>query len=149
MSRSATQTFPVRRFPRITHCSCSIMMTNEDSYAAGKRHDTVFSNFLSKLRHSCRLSVFVNSHFVRDLRCKTKKPTEQWGVICDTHTCVLFSGNSKSSTRSFHFSHSHFHTTADHVITLRWSLRNHFHSCTCVNHRILECSCSIHCRISK
>ena len=53
--------------------------------------------------------------------------------------CVLFSGNSKSSTLSFHFSHSHFHTTVGHVITLRWSLRNHFHSNACVNHRILEC----------
>ena len=32
-----------------------------------------------------------------------------------------------------------FHTTVGHVITPRWSLRNHFHSNTCVNHRILEC----------
>ena len=55
------------------------------------------------------------------------------------YTCVLFSGNSKSSTLSSHFSHSHLNTTVGHTITLRWSLRNHFHSYTCVNHRILEC----------
>ena len=29
--------------------------------------------------------------------------------------------------------------TVGHVITLKCSLRNHFHSYTCVNHRILEC----------
>ena len=40
----------------------------------------------------------------------------------------------------FHLSHSHVNKTVGHVITLRWSLRNHFHSHTCVNHRILECS---------
>ena len=40
---------------------------------------------------------------------------------------------------SFHFSHSHFHKTIGHVITLTWSLRNHFHSYACVNHCILEC----------
>ena len=34
---------------------------------------------------------------------------------------------------------SQFHTNVGHVITLSWSLRNHFHSYTCVNHRILEC----------
>ena len=66
LPRSATQTFPVRRFPSITqclscptfashnsilgnaqNCSCSIMMTNKDSlsHAACKRTDTVFSNF--------------------------------------------------------------------------------------------------------
>ena len=33
----------------------------------------------------------------------------------------------------------HFNTTVGHVITLGWSLRNHFHSHTCMNHRILEC----------
>ena len=76
------------------NCSCSIMMTNKDSlsHAARKRTDTVFSkftkpNFLSKLRHwlspsstispqFTRLSVIANSHFVHDLRCKTRKPTE-------------------------------------------------------------------------
>ena len=40
---------------------------------------------------------------------------------------------------SFHFSHSHFNATVGHVITLQWSLRNHFHSYTCVSHCILEC----------
>ena len=113
LPRSTTQIFPVRRFPSIAqclsrptlashnsilgnaqNCSCSIMMTNEDSlsHAACKRTDTVFSNFtkpnfLSKLRHwlspsstssplFTRLSVFTNSHFVHDLRCETMKPTE-------------------------------------------------------------------------
>ena len=120
-----------------------------------KRTDTVFSNFtkpnfLSKLRHwlspsstssshFARLSVFANSRFVHDLRFKTRKPIEQWTVIFDANTCVFFSGISKSSTWSFHFSHSHFNTIVGHVITLGWSLRNHFHSYTCVNHRILEC----------
>ena len=46
--------------------------------------------------------------------------------------------SSESSALSFHFSHSHFHTTVGHVITLRRSLWNHFHSHRCVNHRILE-----------
>ena len=46
------------------------------------------------------ISVVANSHLVRDLECKTKKPTEQWTVICETHTCVLYSGNSESSTLS-------------------------------------------------
>ena len=50
----------------------------------------------------------------------------------------LISGNTESSALSFHFSHSHFNTTVGHVITLKWSLRNHFHSHTSVNHRILE-----------
>ena len=65
-----------------------------------------------------------------------------WVMDCHlryAHFSVLFSGNSKSSTRSFHFSHIHFHTTVGHVITLRWSLRNHLHFHTCVNHCILEC----------
>ena len=77
------------------------------SHAACKRTDTVFSNFtksnfLSKLRHwlspsstssshFTRLSVFAHSHFVRDFRCKTRKPTDQWTVICDAQTCVLSS----------------------------------------------------------
>ena len=66
---------------------------------------------------------------------KTRKPTEQWTVICDTYTCVLFSGNWKTSTLSFSlisqpFPHDRW--------PCRWSLQNHSHS-TCVNHRILEC----------
>ena len=91
------------------------MMTHKDSlsHATCKRTDTVFSyftksNFLSKLRHwltpsstssphFTSFSVFADPHFVHDLRCKTKKPTEMWTVICDTHTCVMFSGNSESS----------------------------------------------------
>ena len=181
LPRSATLTFPIRRFPSITQClSCpifashntfvgnSIMMINEDSlsHAACNRTDTIFSNvtkpnFLSKLRqwlspsstsspHFTRLSIFATSHRVHDLRCKTKKLTERWTVICDTYTCVLFSGNSKSSTLSFHFSHSHFHTTVGHVITLRWSLWNHFHSHTCLNHCILKYfRTRFHYRISK
>ena len=52
----------------------------------------------------------------------------------------MLSGNSESSALSFHFSHRHFNTTVGHVITLKWSLRNHFHSHTCVNHLVLECS---------
>ena len=68
---SATQTFPVRRFPSITqclycsafashnsvlgnaqNCSCSIMMTNKDSlsHAACKRTDTVFSIFTNETK---------------------------------------------------------------------------------------------------
>ena len=123
------------------NCSSSSMMTNEDSliHAACKRTDTIFSNFtepnfLSKLRHwlspsstssphFTRLSVVANSHVVHG----------------NTHTGVLFFENSESSALSFHFSHNHLNTTVGHVITLRWSLRNHFHSNTCVNHRILEC----------
>ena len=76
------------------NCSCSIMMTNEDSlsHAACKKTDTVLSNFtkpnfLSELRywlsppstsspHFTRLSIFANRHLVHDLRCKTRKPTE-------------------------------------------------------------------------
>ena len=91
LPRSAKQTFPVRRFPRITqclscptfashnsildnaqNCSCSIMMTNKDSlsHAACKRTDTVFSNptkpnFLSKLRHRLSPSSTSSPHFTR------------------------------------------------------------------------------------
>ena len=53
-------------------------------------------------------------------------------------TLVFFSGNSENSALSFHFSHSHFHTTVGHVITSGWSLRNHFHSCTCLDHCTLK-----------
>ena len=105
------------------------MMTNKDSlsHAACKRTDTIFSNFtkptfLSKLRHwlsppstsssnFTRLSVFANTHFVHELRCKTRKPIEQWTVICDTHTCVLFSGNSESSALSSFLSQPPQHTS--------------------------------------
>ena len=76
------------------NCSCSIMMTHKDSSsdATRRRADTVFSNFtnpnfLSKLRHwlspsstssphFTRFAVFADPHFVHDLRCKTRKPTE-------------------------------------------------------------------------
>ena len=98
-----------------------------------------FSPSSTSSPHFTRLSIFANSHLVHDLRCKTKKPTAYRTVIFNTCTCVLLSGYSKSSTLSFHFSHSHFHTTVGHVITLTCSLRNHFHSCACVNHGILEC----------
>ena len=121
-----------------------------------KRTDTVLSNFttpnfLSKLRHWLSPSSTSSPHFTRlSTFCqfsscswpalqKRGSQLSNGTVLCDTHTCVLSSGNSESSTLSFHFSHSHFHTTVGHVITLRWSLRNHFHSYTCVNHRILEC----------
>ena len=85
------------------------MITNKDSlsHAACKRTDTVFSyftkpNFLSKLRHwlspsltssphFARLSIFANFDFIHDLSCNTRKPTEQWTVICDAHAYVLFS----------------------------------------------------------
>ena len=168
MPRSATQAFPVRRFPSITHCrscptfashnsilgntqdcSCSMMMTDKESlsHATCKRTDTVFSkftkpNFLSKLRHwlspsstssphFTRVSVFANSHLVHALRCKTRKPTEKRTVICDTYTFVLLSGKSKSL-------HCRF-TSLTAISTRPLTLRNHFHSYTRVNHRILEC----------
>ena len=94
---------------------------DEDSlgHAACRRTDTVLANFtkpnlLSKLCHCLspsstssphftRLSVFADSHLVHYLRCKTRKPTEQRTVICDTHTCVTFSGSTESSALSFHF----------------------------------------------
>ena len=51
----------------------------------------------------------------------------------------MFNGNSENSALSLHVSHRHFNTTVGHVITLGWSLRNHFHSHTCVDHRVLKC----------
>ena len=72
------------------------------------------------------------------MTCAAKRGSQlSNGLSSDTHTCVMFSGNSESSALSFHFSHSHFNTTIGHVITLKWSLRNHFHSHTCVNHQRL------------
>ena len=177
LPRSATQTFPVGRFPSIAqrlscpaiashnsslgnaqNCSCSIMMTNKDSlsHATCKRTDTVLSNFskpnfLSKLRHwlspsstssshFTRLSIFANS-LILFMTCAAKRRSQLSNRLSSAiRTLVfLFSGNLESSTLSFHFSHSHFRTTVGHVITLGWSLRNHFQSYTCVNHRILEC----------
>ena len=160
LPRSATRTFPDRRFTSITqclscgifashnstlgdaqNCSCSIMMTSKDplSHAACNRTDTVFSNvtkpnFLFKLRqwpspsstsssHFTRLSVFANSHSVHELRWKTRKPIVRWTVICDTHTCISFSGNTESSAFSFHLSHSHFHTRANHRFSKRFHTR--------------------------
>ena len=105
LSPNATQTFPVRRFPSITHClscptfalhssilgnaqncSCSIMTTNEDSlcHAAYKEltpsspilRNQTFPNCAIGFLHLRRLSVFAYSHLVHDLRCRTKKPTE-------------------------------------------------------------------------
>ena len=93
LPRSTTQTSPVRRFPRIAqclsrptfashkpilgnaqNCSCSIMMTDEDSmgHAACKRTVTVLTSFSSLLSKVCHW----RPHLVRDLRCKTRKPTE-------------------------------------------------------------------------
>ena len=91
LPRSATQTFPIRRFPSIAqclscptfashnsilgdtqNCSCSIMTANEDflSHAACTRTDTVFSNctkpnFLSELRHWLSPSSTSSPHFSR------------------------------------------------------------------------------------
>ena len=147
------QTFPSHNpiLGNAQNCSCSIMMTNEDSlrHAACKRTDTVFSNFtkpnfLSKLRHGLSpsstssphftcLSVFANSHLVHDLHCKTRKPTEQRTVICDTHTCVLFSGNSKNSTLSFNFLAAI--STRPLAIPAESPPRLHIY----MNQRILEC----------
>ena len=80
-----------------------------------KRTDTVFSNFKKpNCLQNAPLAPSILILFMTN---------EQWTVICDTHTCVLFSAQLKSSTVSFHFSHSHFQTTAGHVITLKWSLR--------------------------
>ena len=97
LPRSASQTFPVRRFPSITqclscptfashnsihgnaqNCSCSIMMTNIDSlsHATCTRTDTVFSNltkqnFLSKLRHCLSPSSTSSPHCTRFPSCRS------------------------------------------------------------------------------
>ena len=71
-----------------------------ESHAACKRTDTIFSDF-TKLRHwlspsstssphFTRLSVFANSHFVHDLRCKTRKLTRN-GLSSAIRTLVFCS----------------------------------------------------------
>ena len=94
LPRSATQTFPVRRFPSITEClSCptfashSTVLGNAQNCSCSVISNFTKPNFLSKLRHwlspsstsspqfTC-FSIFADSHLVHDLRCKTRKPTE-------------------------------------------------------------------------
>ena len=167
LPRSPRQTFPVHRFPNITqclscpafashnsilgnaqNCSCSIMMTNEASWshAACKRTDTVLSNFtkpnlLSKLRHwhspssnSSLISLVFPSLpiLILFMTCAAKRGSQlSNGLSSAIRTLVFCSAEIRRVL--------HCRLTAGHVITLRWSLRNHFHSYTCVNHRILEC----------
>ena len=118
-------------------------------------HLTIFSNFaepnfLSKLRRwltPCLTSspqfigfpIYANSHF--DVHCKTEEPTVQRTAICDTHTCVVFTGNLESSELSFYFSHSHHPPV---VLLESLPLSPMFKSL----HLELT-SCSVHDRISK
>ena len=143
-------------------------MTKEDSlsHAACKRTDTVFSyftkpNFLSKLLHwlcpsstssphFTRLSVLANSHLVHDMRGKTRKSQLSNGLSSAIRTLVFCSAESINSTLSFHFSHSHFHTTVGHVITLWFFLAE---SLPLLHMRVSPhlgvLSYSVRCRISK
>ena len=127
LQQRATQAVPVRRVPRITqclsrptfasnnsilgktqNCSCSMMMTNEDSlsHAACKCTDTTFSkfaepNFLSRLRHwlspnstrspyFTRFSVFADPHLVHGLRCK-KRPSQLSSGLSTAMRTLLWS----------------------------------------------------------
>ena len=142
--------------------SCSIMMTDKNSLS---HPDTVFSN-LTKPNFSpncatgfLHLRPFLLSSLVFPslpililfMTCAAKRGCQlNNGLSCEIRTLVLFSGNSKSSTLSFHFSHSHFNTTVGHVITLRWSLWDHFklpHMRESPHLGVL--SCSVHSRISR
>ena len=137
-------------------------MTNKDSvnHAACKRTDTVFSNFtkpnfLSKLRqwlspsstrspHFTCLCVFANSHFIHDLRCKTRKPTEQRTVVCNTHTCVIFSGNSDVvSPLSQPFKHDRWPCDHPQVVPVESLPLPHMRE----SPRLEVLSYSVHCRI--
>ena len=178
MSRSATQTFPARRFPLSVclvktfpshnpmlddarNCSCSIMMTNEDSlsHAACKRTDTVFSNLRNEtFSPNCVIGflhlrpILLISHVFPSLpililfmTCAAKRGTN-WVMDCHlryVHLC-LFSGNSKCSTLSFHFSHSHVHTTVGHPCGIT-STPTHMHE----SEHLGVLSYSVHCPISK
>ena len=176
LPRSATQTFPIRRFPSIAqclscptfashnsilrntqNCSCSIMVTNEilrvmrlakglTSSSPILRNQTFSPNcaigFLH-LRPSLLISLVFPSLPILVLfrTCAAKRGSQlRYGLSSAIRTLVFCSAEIRRfSTLSFHFSTSHFHTTVGPVITLRWSLRNHFHFYTCVNHRIFEC----------
>ena len=53
------------------------------------------------------------------MTCAAKRGSQlSNGLSSAIRTLVLFSGNSESSTLSFHFSHSDFHTTIGHVINI-------------------------------
>ena len=71
------------------------------------------------------------------MTCAAKRGSQLSNGLSSAMRTLVFC--SKSSTRSFSllsqpFPHDRW--PSDHF---RWSLRNHFHSYTCVNHRILEC----------
>ena len=126
------------------------------SFSPLLRHQTFSQNYVIDILHSTssprftRLSVFVNPH-KKNMICAAKRSQLRNGLSSAIRPLfVWFFGNSKTSTLPFHLSHRHFHTIAVHVSTRKWSLRNHFHSCTCVGHRILEywLSYSIQYRIS-
>ena len=74
------------------------------------------------------------------MTCAAKRGSQLGnGLSSAIRTPVLCSAKiSKTSTLSFHFSHNHFHTTVGQVITHKWFLRNHVHSHTRVNHRVLK-----------
>ena len=92
-------------------------------------------------------SIFATSHFAHDSCCNMEKPAEQRTDICDAYTCLLLSWNPECYALSFHFSHNHVHTTVGHVITLKWALRNLFHSrLGSPYHKVI--SCSVQCRNS-
>ena len=131
-------------------------MTNKDSlsHAACKRTDTVFSNFTKQtfspncaigLLHS-RPVLLISLVFpswpilILFMTCAAKRGSQlSNGLSSAMRTLVFCSAEIRRVLHlSFHFSHSHSHTTVGHVITLGLSLRNHFHSYTCVNHRILD-----------
>ena len=167
LPRRATRAVPVRRVPCIAqclshpicashysvlgntqNCSCSIMMTNEDALShAAPKELTPSSPILQNQTFPLQIlplafSMFVQFVSVHSFSIFTRKRGNQLssGLSSAMRTLVFCSAEKirKCSALSFHFSHSHFRTTVGHVIILRWSLRNHFHSRTCVNHRILK-----------
>ena len=133
-------------------------MTNKDSlsHAACKRTDTFFSN-LTEPNFSLQLAPLAVSIF--DQFSSVHSFFHLWPILMLFMTCAAKRGSQlsnrqssaigtpvlcsteifESSALSSHFSDSHLHTTIGHVITLKWSLRNHFHSHTCVNQRVLKC----------
>ena len=131
------------------------MMTNKVSlsHAACKRTDTVFP-FLRNQTFSPNCAIgflhlrpvlFISLVFpslpilTLLMTCAAKRGSQLSNGLSSEIRTLVFCSAEILSVPSFHFSHSHFNTIIGHVITLKWSLRNHFHSHTCVNHRILEC----------
>ena len=131
------------------HCSCSIMTTDKYSlsHATCKDTDAIISdltepNFRSKIVPVRLISLvflsFPSLIMCMTLCCETRGRQLSNGLSSAMRTSVFCSAELRRVLPCLLNLHKaiYFHTTGGHVITLLWSLWNHFNSRTRLNYSI-------------